>query len=179
MNKAVFLDRDGTIIEDTNYLNSPTKIKFLPGAIDAIRKINQSGFKTVIISNQAGVAKGKITPDELVLVDEAFIETISKEKGRIDAGYYCPHHPDFGSDCDCRKPKPGMILKAAKDYQIDLKQSYMIGDKDIDVECGQNAGTKSIRILSNYELSSSLKPDYFAKDLKEAVEWIIKDSTQR
>lgn len=155
--KAAFFDRDGTLIDHVEYLSSLDQIKIIPGVFDFCRQFIDAGYLLFVISNQSGVARG--------FFDEAFVETTHKHLSKIfdDHGvhieqfYFCPHHPDFsdncpGGICECRKPEPGMILQAAKDHNIDLSQSFMFGDKKIDVEAGQAAGCKSFDIVEILEL---------------------------
>ena len=173
MFKAVFLDRDGTIVEDVGYMKSPSQINFLPGAIDAIKKLKDNGFKVIVITNQSGIARDLLSEEDFKMITAEIDRQLLANGAKIEATYHCPHHPKQADPCECRKPNPGMILKAAKEHQIDLKSSFMIGDKDLDVECGQRAGTKSIRLASEYEMKQDLLPDYIAKDLPQAVEWIM------
>jgi len=182
MNKAVFLDRDGTIIEDVGDLNNPIDIKFIPGSIEAIKKLNQAGYKVVVITNQSGVARGLIREDMLQTIDKTVQKTILAGGGQLDAIYYCPHHPQHGHYpykrvCNCRKPGPGMILKAAKDLKLDLAQSYMIGDKISDVEAGINAGVKPILVLTGqsarFKEKAAEKMVAICQDLNQAVDSIL------
>ena len=173
MARAVFLDRDGTVIEDVGYLQSPSEIKFLPGAIEAIKKLNNHGFKVIVITNQSGIARKMLSEKDFKMITGEIDRLLAKSGAKIDATYHCPHHPKQSEPCECRKPSPGMILKAAKEHNLDLKSSFMVGDKDLDVECGQRAGTKSIRLISEYEMKKDLAPDHIAKDLPQAVEWIM------
>ncbi|MGB9612601.1 MAG: D-glycero-beta-D-manno-heptose 1,7-bisphosphate 7-phosphatase [Candidatus Margulisiibacteriota bacterium] len=182
MHKAVFLDRDGTIVEDVGYLNRPDQIKFIPGAIKAIKMLNQAGYKVVVISNQAGVAKGLITEDMLQTIDKVLHKFILNGGAHLDGVYYCPHHPEEGvypyrQACECRKPHPGLIKRAHRDLNIDLSSSFMVGDKATDIEAGKNAGTKTILVLSGrgQEEKEKLKskPDYITDNLLSAVKWIL------
>ena len=181
--RAVFLDRDGTINEEVEYLSRLDSLLLLPGADRAIKMINESGMKAVVVTNQSGVARGYF--------DEAFIRKVHRRMddllrdggARIDRFYYCPHHPDEGfgeyrQDCQCRKPKPGMLLRAAEELDLDLSRSYMIGDTMRDVEAAHNAGVRSILVKTGYGGSdvSWARPDYVALDLLDAVAWILKDS---
>jgi len=181
-NRAVFLDRDGTIIEDTGYIDSPARITFIPGAIAAIRKLQEHGFKIIIISNQAGIARGLFSEDKLQTVDKVIHRQVLNGGAHIDASYYCPHHPEHGvypfqQECNCRKPHPGLIHKAEKELSIDLAQSFMIGDKATDIETGQRAKVKSIQVLTGRgrEEQAQLKnpPDFTAADLSAAADWIL------
>jgi D,D-heptose 1,7-bisphosphate phosphatase len=182
MNKAVFLDRDGTIIEDVGYLNSPDQIKFIPGSVEAIKLLKDAGYKVIIITNQAGVARGLISEDMLQTIDKIIHKWILHGGGHLDGIYYCPHHPEHGvypyrQECECRKPNLGMIKKATKAHNIDLSQSYIIGDKATDVETGQRAGIKTVMVLSGLgkEEKKLLKnpPDHVAENLLAAVKWIL------
>jgi len=158
-NKAVFLDRDGVINEivyhkEMGILDSPansSEIKLLPDVGKAINKFKNLGFKVIIISNQPGIAKDKFTMDAFGKMKKKIRDELKKQKASVDAEYYCLHHPegknlDYKVDCDCRKPKPGMILQAAKEHDIDLANSWMIGDGVTDIQAGQAAGCKTILI---------------------------------
>jgi D-glycero-D-manno-heptose 1,7-bisphosphate phosphatase len=142
MNKAAFLDRDGVLIEDTQYPGDPKTIRFLPGIGPAVKTLSRKGYKVIVISNQSGVARGYFPEENVRKINEKINKKIAKEGAHIDAFYYCPHHPD--ENCQCRKPKTGMLEQAKKDFDIDYKKSWMIGDAIKDVECGENAGCKTI-----------------------------------
>jgi D-glycero-D-manno-heptose 1,7-bisphosphate phosphatase len=183
MNKAVFMDRDGTIIEDIGYLNHPGAIQFIPGSIDAIKKLNASGYKVIVITNQAGVARGLVSENMLQTIDKTLHKWLLSSGAHLDGIYYCPHHPEHGyypykQICECRKPHPGLIKKAQRDFNIDLAQSYMVGDKATDIEAGQKAGVKTIHVLSGRGKDEKDKikiaPDHTAQNLTDAVNWIIK-----
>ena len=143
MNRAFFLDRDGTINVEIGYLHEPERTLLLPGVADAVAAIHRAGFLAVAVSNQAGVAKG-FYPECVIAAVHARIQSLLLAAGGrdalIDAWYYCPHHPDFTGPCDCRKPAPGMFLRAAADFALDLGKSYMIGDRMSDLEAGRTAG---------------------------------------
>jgi D-glycero-D-manno-heptose 1,7-bisphosphate phosphatase len=190
-NAAVFLDRDGTINEEVGYLDSLDKLKIIPCAYEAIRLINESGMKAVVISNQAGVARGLLT-EEFVKKTNNHLQIILREQGvYINNFYYCPHHPTEGEEpyrqvCDCRKPAPGMLLAAAQDLNIDLKLSYMVGDRFLDMEAAKKAGVKGILVKTGYgkdllqddgpdKATSDNKPDFIATDILDAIKWILKD----
>jgi len=182
MNKAVFLDRDGTIVEDIGYLNSPEQIKFIPGSIEAIKILNEAGYKVIVITNQAGVARGLVTEDMLQTIDKVMHKNILNGGGHLDALYYCPHHPEHGvypyrQVCECRKPHTGLIKRAMRDQNLDLSKSFMIGDKASDVEAGKRAGTKTVLVLSGRGKESKKdlkeKPDHIANDLLDAVKWVL------
>jgi D-glycero-D-manno-heptose 1,7-bisphosphate phosphatase len=183
LNKAVFLDRDGTIIEDTGYISAPEEVKFIPGAIEAVKKLNQAGYKVIIISNQSGVARGILNEAMLQSIDKTMHRKILNGGAHIDGSYYCPHHPEHGvypyrQYCECRKPHPGLIKKATREHEIDLSKSFMVGDKATDIETGKRAGVKTLFVLSGRgaEETKELKekPDHLADNLPEAAEWILK-----
>lgn len=152
MNKAFFLDRDGVLIEEEHYLSDPAKARLCSGAAEALRLMKANGYKVIVVSNQAGIAKGYFTMKELKAVETRINELLAAEGLALDGIYYCPHHaqgsvPEFCMDCDCRKPKPGMLLAAAEDHQIDLAASVMIGDRVSDLNAGLNAGCKAVALV--------------------------------
>lgn len=163
--RAVFLDRDGTINKYVGFLHSPEQLELLPGAAEAIKQINQSGYLCIVVTNQPVIARGEVTIEGLQQIHNK-LETLLGEQGAyLDAIYYCPHHPDKGFegeikelkvDCDCRKPKPGMLLKAAQDFNIDLSASWMIGDSDIDVEAGKRAGCQTFQLINEKSLFDAI-----------------------
>ncbi len=178
---AVFLDRDGTINEEVGYLNDPSRLKLLPGVAEALKILKNAGFKLIVITNQSGPARGYF-PKELVFeINELIQKKLSKKGVILDDFFICFHHPD--EKCNCRKPKPGLILQALEKYPIDLKKSYLIGDKIIDIETAKSLGIKNILVLTGYgkgELKyiapkKKIYPDFIAKNLKEAAEIILKD----
>lgn len=175
--KAVFLDRDGTIIKDTGYPNDPSKVELLPGSVEALLKL-QKKFLLIVISNQSGVGRGMITENEFKAVHEAFKQIVEKHGVEITEYDYCPHAPE--ALCDCRKPSPKLILDAAMNHEIDLPSSFMLGDKRSDVEAGHRAGCQSIYINpgqtddSGHQNTAQTKPDFIAKDLSAAADWILK-----
>ncbi|MFH1541874.1 MAG: HAD family hydrolase [bacterium] len=178
--KAVFLDRDGTIIEDVGYLNNPADIKFIPGSLEAIKLLNKAGYKIIIVTNQAGIARGLIREDMLQTIDKTIQRLILNNGAYIEGIYYCPFHAEHGiypykQDSQLRKPNPGMLLKAAKDHNIDLAHSWMIGDKDGDIGAGKNAGTKTAFVKTGLHTVDRLanKPDIIAEDLMAAVKTIL------
>ena len=159
--KAIFLDRDGTINRYVGFLREMDEFELLPGVVEAIRKINQSQYLAIVVTNQPVIARGEVTKEQLDGIHQK-METLLGEGGAyIDALYYCPHHPDKGFegeipelkiDCDCRKPKPGMLLQAASDYNIDLSQSWMIGDSENDRKAGENAGCQTLLVTEQTSL---------------------------
>lgn len=185
MQRAIFLDRDGTINHDPGYIKDPSEIIILAGVAEGIKKLKEDfGFKMIVISNQAGVAKGLMTCDDVEAVNLRINELLMIEGASIDAFYYCPHHPDVDSPekSICRKPSPFMIVQAAEDFKIDLSHSYMFGDKSSDVECGINAGLKTVLLISESiekEISTlhnlGKKPNFTAANFNEACDFVIKD----
>jgi D-glycero-D-manno-heptose 1,7-bisphosphate phosphatase len=187
MNKAVFLDRDGTVTEEVGYLVNVEMLRMIPGAGAAIRKLNQAGFKVVLVTNQSGVARGYF-PESLVHEAHARLKGMLKSEGaRLDGIYYCPHHPSAGNSkytavCDCRKPATGLLDRAAKELSIDLRGSYMVGDKWSDVELAHNAGAKAVLVQTGFAHDDPGNvrpphvddPDFTAHDLTEAAEWILR-----
>jgi len=186
MERAVFLDRDGTIIEDVGYLHERSKVKFLPRVSKAIKLLNENGFKVIVITNQAGVARGYFTEETVREINRYVQESLAKQGAFIDMIYYCPHHiegiiEEYSKECYCRKPNPGMIEQAVLEFGIDLKNSFIIGDKISDIEAGQRAGCKTILLagedLLNNEREITLISNHAAPDLYEAVKWLVKFSS--
>ena len=153
--KAVFLDRDGTMIEDVGYLDRLDRLKLFPYTIDAVRLLHRGGYKVVVVTSQNGVAQGVLT-EEFLVEAHAHLSKLCEEAGAKVAGYYyCPHSTHaaverYRTDCECRKPKPGMILAAARDHSIDLSQSFVIGDRWRDIEMGIAAGTRAVLVETGY-----------------------------
>jgi len=172
---AAFLDRDGTICEDVNYLSRPEQIKLFPFASEAVRLLNENNFLVILITNQSGIARGFFDENALREIHEKLVSELAEQNAKLDAIYFCPHNSV--DNCACRKPKTGMIEQAAKDFSIDLKNSWMIGDKWIDVETGFRAGTKTALVLTGYGQKDiqqlERKPDIIAESLFETVEKII------
>jgi D-glycero-D-manno-heptose 1,7-bisphosphate phosphatase len=185
-NAAVFLDRDGTIIEEVGYLSSPDQVLLLPSAAQAVRRLNERGIPVVVVTNQSGVARGFFTEESVVAVHAAVRALLAEHGARIDAFYFCPHHPDgtipsYTRHCSCRKPLPGLLESAASDLSLNLASSIVIGDKQLDVETARSAGARGVLVLTGYgreELTriqsvGSVKPDFVADDLLGAVEWFL------
>lgn len=183
---AVFIDRDGTISEEVGYINHPSRFRVFPYTAAAIKLLNDQGWLVVIITNQAGVARGYFPESMIETVHEKLLRELREKGARIDGIYYCAHHPTVGEppyrqECDCRKPKPGLVIRASKDLNIALEQSWMIGDRYGDVELARNAGVSSALVLSGYgrgewENQRSLwqeQPDLVAEDLLQAVKSIL------
>ena len=140
--RAVFLDRDGTLIDDVGYIADAEEVRLVPGAAEALRALREAGFRLVVVSNQSGLGRGLVTQEQADAVHERFVRELESAGAGIDAAYYCPHAPQ--DDCDCRKPKPGMLLDAARDLGLDLERSFMVGNSEVDVGAGEAAGTRSI-----------------------------------
>ena len=169
-NRAVFLDKDGTLIEDVGYLNSFSDLKILEGVQENLQRLKNAGFKLIGITNQSGVARG-IVGEEFVRESNKYLQ---KTLG-IDDFYYCPHHPD--DECQCRKPKPMLLYKAGLKHRVKLKESYVIGDKTLDVLLADAVGAKGVLVLTGHDKKSE-HADFIAKDIKEAVDWILKEERQ-
>ncbi|MHA1491057.1 MAG: D-glycero-beta-D-manno-heptose 1,7-bisphosphate 7-phosphatase [Promethearchaeota archaeon] len=170
--RAIFLDRDGVINKEVNYLSNPKNFEFIKGSIKALKILKRKGYLLIVITNQAGIARGYFTEENLKKIHQKMISILDKSSVVLDDIYYCPHHPDFTGPCDCRKPKPGMILKAQKKYNIDLKNSFMVGDTLRDIETGLTAKCKTVLVLTGHGLKEKkkikkLKPDYVFKNLFE------------
>lgn len=177
---AVFLDRDGTLNVEKHYLYRYEDWKWIPGAIDAIKTLNAAGLLVLVISNQAGVARGFYSESDIKLLHAKVDEDLFQCGARIDAYYYCPHHPEFGDQrvCSCRKPAPGLLFQAQKDWGIDLSRSVLVGDKADDVKAGEAAGVRSVLVSTGYgrlhrSLISAKTP--YVKDLLTASKLIVKD----
>lgn len=151
-NKAVFLDRDGTIVEDVGYARSPEQMRLLPGAGEAIREFRRRGYLAVLITNQSGMGRGYFAESDLEAMHEKVRSDLAALGAALDAVYFCPHlpadHPRCGEPCECRKPRPGMLLRAAKELNVDLCRSYMIGDAASDVAAGKAAGCRTVLVAS-------------------------------
>lgn len=155
MNRAIFFDRDGTVNVEVDFLTSPQDLILLPGAADAVREATAMGFKTIVITNQSGIARGLLTETQLGDIHSELKKQLELQGAYLDAIYYCPHHPEDGTDsyratCDCRKPNIGMLTKAAAEFELDLKRSFVIGDRMRDVEAARNAGATPILVLTGY-----------------------------
>jgi D-glycero-D-manno-heptose 1,7-bisphosphate phosphatase len=142
---AVFLDRDGVINRESNYVHKVDEFHFIDGVFAACREMSESGYRLIVITNQAGIARGYYTEDDFLQLTKWMLDTFRQQGIEIDGVYYCPHHPvhgagDYGRDCDCRKPAPGMILRAAQEHTLDLQRSILVGDKVTDIEAGRAAG---------------------------------------
>lgn len=189
MDKVVFLDRDGTINKEVNYLHRPSDLILLPGVVSSLRKLKEHGFKLVVITNQAGVARGYYKEEDVVKLHEYLNQSLIKENAGIDHFFYCPHHPVHGIGkykkvCTCRKPETGMFQMAEAFYQVDKAHSYMIGDKQLDTEAGKRYGVNTVLVGTGYgkETYRGLKEeekktvfDVYKETMEEAVDWILSE----
>jgi D-glycero-D-manno-heptose 1,7-bisphosphate phosphatase len=185
---AVFLDRDGTLNEEVEYLSEPGQIRWLSGTLEALRELKQAGFKLVVVTNQAGIARGYFTERRLHEIHETMARELAGAGAKIDAFYFCPHHPaeglgDYRRDCDCRKPRPGLLERAARELKLDLASSFMVGDKRIDLEAGRAAGCRSILVRTGYGAQfeqtagpQGLPADFIADDILDAAQWILRQA---
>ncbi len=181
MRKCIFLDRDGTVNQEVGYLRRLSQIEILEGAAEGIRKWNENGFLVIIVSNQSGIARGYFSLETARQINAAIVQKLEHQGARIDDVYLCPHHeegvlPEYAIRCTCRKPLPGLIWQARDRYQIDLSQSYMIGDKESDLAAARNAGCRGILVLTGYGRKEvhkiTEKPYYIAKNLDDAARMI-------
>ncbi|AMV72652.1 D-glycero-beta-D-manno-heptose 1,7-bisphosphate 7-phosphatase [Desulfuromonas carbonis] len=180
---AVFLDRDGTLNVEKDYLYRVEDFEFIPGAVNALRRLKAAGFLLFIVTNQSGVARGYFTLEDVERLHHHVQQELVRQGTAIDAFYVCPHHPERGLDpwrrtCDCRKGNPGLLLQAAGDYGVDLSRSFMVGDKVADIEAGRRAGCTPLLVLTGYGSASSVElgddPVVRCVDLAAAVEWILR-----
>ncbi len=184
MKKACFLDRDGVVIEDANYLSDPEQVRLIPGAADAIRALHDAGYAVVLVSNQSGIARGYFTTDDLKRVEQKINQEL-EAAGAVspfDGIYYCPHHkkgiiPEYTADCGCRKPKPGLLLRAAADLNLDLSRSFIIGDKASDGNAGFNAGCSAAVLVRTGHGPEEVLPEkenfFEAPSIREAVHLLL------
>jgi D-glycero-D-manno-heptose 1,7-bisphosphate phosphatase len=162
LTRALFLDRDGTIIEECGYLNDPERVRLLPGAGAALRALTAEGWQLVVVSNQSGVGRGLITPDQMVAVQGRFLEVMKSQGIPVAASYLCVHSPE--ENCECRKPAPFFLKQAAEEHGIDLSASWMIGDREGDIRCGQNAGCSTIWLRNDMFTVPEDLPTFVAND---------------
>lgn len=180
---AVFVDRDGTLIEEAGYLNELSRLHFYPFSVDAIRQLNLAGLSVVVITNQAGIARGIVSEDFVAEAHGHIGERMTVGGAHIDAFYYCPHHPDgtvaaLRTTCDCRKPLPGLLRRAAADLDLDLADSFTVGDRHQDLAAGRAAGTRTVLVRTGYGAVEERRtdvdaPDAIADNLAGAVAWIL------
>lgn len=173
-NRAVFLDRDGTMAKDVHYCRCPQDFELFPNTAKAAKLLNEHGFKVIVITNQSGIARGYFTEETLTDIHEKMERELAREGAWVDAIYHCPHHPDDG--CDCRKPKPKLALLAAKEHDIDLEHSFVVGDLQLDIDLGRTLGCKTILIRNSSpeEGNEIIDHDAVASDLLEAARMVLK-----
>ena len=173
--RAVFFDRDGTLMEEVEYCCDPAKVKVISGVPEAIGELKSAGYLAIIVSNQSGIGRGLFTEAQYAAVQQELLRQIGA--GRIDASYFCPDAP--GVPSLRRKPEPGMVLEAAAEFQIDLAASFLVGDKASDIGCGRRAGTHTILVRTGYGAAlerdpAFVAPDYVADDVPKAVRWLLR-----
>jgi len=182
--RAVFLDRDGTINEEVDYLDDPDRLRLIPGAAEAIRLLNEAGILAIVVSNQAGIGRGYFSAATVEAIHERLAKQLAGHGACLDAVYYCPHHPSEG--CECRKPKAGMLVRAAQEFGIDLRRAFMVGDKVSDLDAGLRAGCRTVLVLTGYGevaretfANSSFRADYVSQDLRDAIQWVLAEEGTR
>jgi D-glycero-D-manno-heptose 1,7-bisphosphate phosphatase len=186
MKPAVFLDRDGTLSEEVGYVDQPSRFHLFPYTPEAIKLLNDNGFLAIVVTNQSGVARGYFPEEMVTTIHEKLQQGLKPANARIDAFYYCAHHPSLGEtpyllDCTCRKPKDGMIRQACQSFDIDLKQSWVVGDRYRDIQMGHNAGVRSALVLTGFGRGEwnndrdlwKQQPEIVCEDVLEAVQSII------
>ena len=189
---AVFIDRDGTLTEEVGYVNHPRRLRLLPRGAEAIRRLNQARIPAVLVTNQAGVARGYFSEEVLAAVNSALVAQLKDESAHLDGLYVCPHHPTEGRppwrvECDCRKPKPGLLRRAASELGLDLARSTLVSDKASDLLAARAVGARAVLVLTGYGLGEweyrrtqfPVVPDRVAEDLLDAVDWVLAEGGQR
>lgn len=193
MEKIVFLDRDGTLNEEVEYLHRPEDLKLLPGVPGALKRLKDGGFKLVVVTNQAGVARGYYTEADVAALHQYLNRLLAGDGAEIDRYFYCPHHPEHGigkyrAACHCRKPETGMLEMAEKYYRVDKSKSFMIGDKLLDTEAGRRYGVHPVLVGTGYgkEIYDGLTKeqrkvsfDYYAPTMEMAADWILDQEEKR
>lgn len=182
----MFIDRDGCLTEEAGYVNHVSRIRLLPRTARAVRKLNRAGVPAVMVTNQAGIAKGYFSEEVLEAVNAEMVRQLAALDARLDGLYVCAHHPDEGvppyrADCDCRKPRPGLLVRAASDLGLDLPASVVVGDKVSDIGVAHAVGAAGVLVLTGYGRGEwehrrqlwAVKPDHIAEDLLDAVEWAL------
>ncbi|MGH7323310.1 MAG: D-glycero-alpha-D-manno-heptose-1,7-bisphosphate 7-phosphatase [Candidatus Rokuibacteriota bacterium] len=183
---AVFIDRDGTLTEEVGYVNHPKRLRLLPRSAEAIRRLNVADVAAVVVTNQSGVARGYFSEDVLHAVNAELVAQLKQAEAHLDGVYVCPHHPTEGAPpfrrrCDCRKPRPGLLRRAATELGLDLASSAVVGDKPSDMAVARAVGARSVLVLTGYGLGEwehrrdrfPIVPDHVAEDLLDAVNWIL------
>lgn len=186
--RAVFLDRDGTINQEVGYIRRPDQVRLIPGADTAVARLNQAGIKVVVVSNQSGLARGYFTEQTMWLVQAEVERQLALGGARLDAFYFCPHLPEgqveaYAMTCSCRKPEPGLVLRAAQEMGLDLAASFMVGDRLGDVACGNAAGLSTVLVATGHDDGSPdndlERPAHRAPHLLAAVDWIFSQLGKR
>ncbi len=182
MRPTIFLDRDGTINVEVNYLKSPDELRLIDGAAEAINHLRAAGYTIIVVTNQSGVARRYMTSETLEAIHQKLRAELAVHGARVDGIYACPHHPDDG--CECRKPRSALFLQAAREHNLDLRRALMIGDKDTDILAAKNLNMPSILVRTGYGAEqiasimqrSDYRPSYVADDLRDAARWLLADS---
>jgi D-glycero-D-manno-heptose 1,7-bisphosphate phosphatase len=185
--RAVFLDRDGTLVEEAGYLDRLERLVFFPYSVDAVRLLNRADLAVVIVTNQAGIARGIFKETFVAEAHRHIRERLAAGGARIDAFYYCPHHPEaaieaYRQSCDCRKPQPGLLKRAAADLGLDLSQSFVVGDRWHDLEAGHRVGARGVLVRTGYGKTEEsapqprVVPSAVVNNVMEAVSWILRAS---
>jgi D-glycero-D-manno-heptose 1,7-bisphosphate phosphatase len=182
----VFIDRDGTLTEEVGYVNHPRRLRLLPRSAEAIRRLNVAGIAAVVVTNQAGVARGYFSEEVLQAVNATLVAQLKEEGAHLDGLYVCVHHPTEGAppyraDCDCRKPRPGLLHRAAADHGLDLGRSVLVGDRPSDLVAARTVGAAGVLVLTGYgrgeweyrRATFAVAPDHVAEDLLDAVDWAV------
>lgn len=180
-NKAVFLDRDGVINEEVSYLSNPDHFKFIEGSIEALKLLKELGYLLIVITNQAGIARGYFSENTLETIHNKMFQILNQYNVELDDIFYCPHHPNFTGPCNCRKPNPGMILQAKEKYGINLRESFMVGDTLNDIKTGISAECQTVLVLTGYGVEEKKKineivPDFIFNNLLEFAKNLKMDS---
>lgn len=183
---ALFIDRDGTLTEEVGYVNHPRRLRLLPRSAEAVRRLNDADVPAVVVTNQAGIARGYFSADVLAAVNNELLRQLKESGAYVDGLYVCTHHPSAGEppyrdSCDCRKPRPGLLTRAAGELALDLARSAVVGDRPSDVETAARVGARGVLVLTGYGLGEweyrraafSVPPDHVAGDLLDAVEWFL------
>jgi len=185
------MDRDGTLTEEVGYVNHPSRLRWLPRSAEAIRRLNAAGIAAVVVTNQAGIARGYFSAEVLAAVNATLVSQLKDEGAHLDGLYVCPHHPTEGEPphrmvCECRKPRPGLLLRAASDLGLDLARSTLVGDKGSDLVAAHAVGARAVLVLTGYGLGEweyrrgalPVQPDHVAEDLLGAADWAIRGLTR-
>jgi histidinol-phosphate phosphatase family protein len=175
MNRAIFLDRDGTLIVEKNYLHKIEDVEFIPGAGKALARLRKKGFLLILVTNQSGVGRGYFTMEDVQRVHRHLLAALQQDGATLDGIYICPHQPE--DNCQCRKPKTKLVEDATEKFGIDLSKSFLIGDRELDVQLAQRTGCKAVLVRTGYGeqvvAQKLATPDFVAADLPAAVEWIL------